>query len=193
MVRHIPTHAALQAHITKEPKMSRVHSFAVAALLLVASCAMSPTSGSTTSTSEVEFMGFVDAPGLKVRLEGYDYGLKKFVAFKTVTAESTPLFRAGEICPDSPALYRYTGKIDLIWWVYWNFVNNAYETKVRAFKITSTGETPILFTANENPGACMADYGFNGSCNFNNIASTKCGFKLGEATVKGVGYTPWNN
>lgn len=160
--------------------------------LALASCAVGPTSGSVTSTSEISFDGFVDGPGLKVRLEAFDNGPDKFYGVKTVTASTTASFQAGAICPNSPALYRYTGKIDLIWPFWWNYNNGTYEARVRAFKLTSSGETPVFFTANPDPGICMAENAFNNTCDFYNVA-VECGFKIYEATVKGVGSAPWNN
>ena len=161
-------------------------------VIALASCAVAPTSGSTTSTSEIAFDGFVDGPGLRVRLEAFDYPAGKFGALRTVTASATPTFAAGTICPNSPALYRYTGKIDLIWPFWWRLVNGTYEARVRAFKLTSTGELPVFFSTNPDPGICMAENGFNNTCDFKNVA-VNCGFTVNEATVKGVGGTPWNN
>ncbi|HEY5944175.1 MAG TPA: hypothetical protein VIV40_01730 [Kofleriaceae bacterium] len=161
-------------------------------LLALASCALAPTSGSTTYTSAIDFDGFVDGPGLRVRLEAFDAYTNQVGTAKTVTADTAPSFAAGTICPNSPALYRYKGSLDLNLWIWWKLVNGTYEARVRAFKLTSTGETPILFTANPNPGSCWSQNAFNNTCDFNTVA-TKCGFKLGEATVKGVGSAPWNN
>jgi hypothetical protein len=161
-------------------------------VIALASCAMAPTSGSQTSTSEVSFDGFVDGPGLRVRLEAFDYPVNKFGGLKTVTADTAPSFAAGAICPNSPALYRYRGKIDLIYPFWWRYVNGTYQARVRAFKLTATGELPVFFTANPDPGNCMANNAFNSTCDFNNV-STKCGFTINEATVKGTGAAPWNN
>lgn len=167
--------------------------YSVLFLLALAACAVGPTDGSVTETSEVSFDGFVDGPGLKVRLEAYDFNVDEFGALKTVTASTKPTFAAGAICPNSPALYRYTGKIDLKWPIWWKHVNGTYQARVRAFKVTSSGETPVFFTANENAASCMEANAFNRTCDFYNVASTKCGFKLDEATVNGVGAGPWNN
>ena len=161
-------------------------------VLALASCAMAPTSGSQTSTSEVSFDGFVDGPGLRVRLEAFDYPANRFGGVRTVTADTAPSFAAGAICPNSPALYRYRGKIDLIYPFWWRSVNGTYQARVRAFKLTSTGELPVFFTTNPDPGPCMANNAFNDTCDFNNVA-TKCGFTINEATVRGVGGAPWNN
>jgi hypothetical protein len=175
--------------------MSRIHAIAIATLVAITTgCALAPASGSTTSTSEIDFDGFVDGPGLKVRLEAFDVGTNKFGALKTVTAATTPSFAAGAICPNSPALYRYTGKIDLHWPIWWKWVGDGtYEARVRAFKVTSSGELPVFFTTNPNAGLCMSQHAFNSTCDFNNVAVSKCGFKIYEATVKGTGPAPWNN
>jgi hypothetical protein len=157
-------------------------------LFSLASCAVSPYNGKQISSSVVEFDGFTDAPGATVRLEAFDYGPDRFVQLGTARASTTASFRASAICPNSPALYRYRGSINLTWPVYWNFVQTGlYETKVRAFQVQSTGERPILFADNGDAGSCMADLGFNSTCDFNNIA-VKCGIKLGEVTVRGCGY-----
>jgi hypothetical protein len=173
--------------------MSRVHSLVL--LFVVSSCAVSPYDGKQIATSEVEFDGFTDIASGKVRLEVYDVGLKKFVAMKTVTAAPTASFAAGAICPNSPPLYRYRGAIDLIWPIYWHSLGTnppTYDAKVRGFKLTSTGETPLFFTTNPNAGNCMASKGFNSTCDFYNVA-TECGFTINEATVKGTGSSPWWN
>jgi hypothetical protein len=167
--------------------------YSVLFFLALASCAMGPTDGSVTTTSEVSFDGFVDGAGLKVRLEAFDNGTNKFTALKTVTAATTPTFAAGAICPNSPALYRYTGKIDLPWPYWWKYVTGTYQARVRAFKLTSSGETPVFFTTNQNPSTCMTDNAFNRTCDFYNVASSQCGFSIHEAAVKGTGLAPWNN
>lgn len=171
--------------------MLRAHSSIVIALSLsVAGCAVGPVSGQEIGGNTIEFDGFVRASEARVRLEAFDYGLDRFVALRTVTAERTATFAAGQICPDSPALYRYRGSITLNWPIYWDNNNGQYETKVRGFEVTS-GEIPLFFTENENPGPCFAEHGFNSTCNFNNLAVSKCGFELNEAVVKTTDPSPW--
>lgn len=176
--------------------MSRVHSLLVAVCLFaVASCAVSPYQGKQIETSVVEFDGFTDIPSGRVRLEVYDVGLKRFVALRTVTAAATTTFAAGAICPNSPPLYRYRGGIDLQWPIYWRSRGTqppSYDARVRGAKLTSTGETALFFTTNPNAGNCMAERGFNSTCDFYNIASV-CGFTINEVTVLGTGSSPWWN
>jgi hypothetical protein len=176
--------------------MSRVHSLlVVACLFIVASCAVSPYQGKQIATSEVEFDGFTDIRSGKVRLEVYDVNAQRWAGLRTVTAAATASFAAGAICPNSPALYRYTGSIDLQWPVYWRSRGTqppTYDAKVRGFKLTSSGELPLFFTTNPNAGNCMASKGFNSTCDFRSIA-TECGFTINEATVLGTGAAPWWN
>lgn len=166
--------------------------FKVLFVLALASCAVGPTSGSVTSTSEISFDGFIEEPSLRVRLDAFDYNANTFGGVRWVTAASAPTFAAGAICPDSPALYRFSGKIDLIYPFWWKNVDGTYQARVRAVKVTSSGSTPLFFTANPDPGICMAENAFNNTCTFSNVA-VKCGFTLNEATVRGVGSAPWNN
>lgn len=174
--------------------MFRIHSLiAAASLFLAASCAVGPYSGQQIDTSEVSFDGFVDIAGANVRLEAFDYGPDKFVPYTTVKASTSPTFAAGAICPNSPALYRFKGKIDLNWPFWWEKNGATYEAKVRAVKLTSTGELPLFFTANPSAGECMAANAFNNTCDFQNVAVSTCGFSLSQAVVKGTGLAPWNN
>lgn len=176
--------------------MSRVHSMIVAASLLgAAGCAVGPYSGQQIETSEVHFDGFVDTAGAQVRLEAFDYGPDRFVGLRTVRAATTPVFPAGAICPNSPPLYRYRGSIDLNWPIYWDHVGgaNPYQAKVRAFEVAGGGETPLFFTTDSNAGGCMEEHAFNSTCDFYNVASVKCGFKINEAVIVGTGGSPWWN
>jgi hypothetical protein len=159
--------------------------------MLAASCAVAPYSGQQLDTNEVVFDGFIETAGARVRLEAFDYGTNQFTGVNWATAATTPTFAAGAICPDSPALYRYRGSARLQWPIYWRRINGEWESKVRAFKVTSSGEVALFFTANPNAGQCMAENAFNNTCTFSNVAVT-CGFNINQAVVKGD-ETPWDN
>ena len=159
-------------------------------LLALASCAVAPYSGQEVDSSIIAFDGFVDEPSATVRLEAFDVITDDFVPKGTARSATTASLRAGALCPNSPALYRYQGSVNLNWPSYWRWLGNSeYEARLRAIHVNAVGERPIVFTDNPNAGSCMAQRA-KGNCDFYNIAS-QCGFKLDEAKVYGSG-APWN-
>src|SRR5215212_9356588 len=115
-------------------------------LILGASCAVAPYNGQQIYTNTVQLDGLTDQPGVRVLVEAYDWNASRYLPMTTVTTTTAPAFAAGTICPNSPALYRYTASAALIWPFYWGaFDGTTYSARVRATQLTA-GETRLFFT-----------------------------------------------
>jgi hypothetical protein len=173
--------------------MSRVQfSIALVCALAGASCAVTPYSGQQISTNTVKVEGLVDQPGVRVRVDAYDWNAARYLPMATVYSTTQLAFAAGTICPNSPPLYRYVASAALVWPIYWgDYDGSTYYAKVRATQLTA-GETPLQFTANPHGVDCMIANAFNNTCDFYVVAYTTCGYNLTEARVKGTGGAPWN-
>lgn len=158
--------------------------------VLAASCATSPYSGQQISTGTISFGGFVDEPGVTVRIDARDKQTGTWPAVWWATSATTPTFAAGAICPNSPALYSYSASVPLQWSIYWTAVTGGFEARVRARKL-GVGEQDLLFTSNPNGVSCMQANAFTPDCDFYSVAYTTCGYSLYEATVKTTSSHPW--
>lgn len=170
--------------------MSRLPAIALTAAILATGCATGPYNGQEISTGTIGFAGFGDSPNAKVRFEAYDWIAKKWWPTAETYTRPTAFFAAGAICPNSPALYYYTGSMYLNWPLYWDLQSGKYTARVRATQYTAANTT-IMFA--DRPGAvdCVISNGFNQTCDFYNIAYNVCGFHLTTADVKTTSTAPW--
>jgi hypothetical protein len=163
-----------------------------ALLVFAAACATSPYSGQPVDTNRIVVAGFAKDPGVRVRVDAYDWSTNTFYMVANATSASTPTLAAGAICPNSPPLYAYNVTTDpLMWPIYWK-KNPAgrYEAKVQATQIAGGGTWPLKFTANPNGPSCI-QANITPNCDFRTVAQDICGYTLNDAIIVSTKLSPW--
>lgn len=164
-----------------------------ALLLAAAACMSTPYSGQDLSSNKVDFSGFATLPRGTMKYVAYNWSARTYDHARRVQVVTDPVpeYQAGEVCPDSPALYSVSASLPLAIPSYWRRNGDHYEAKVFAHEQAGFDIRYVYFTDRPDGMTCVTSNTFNGTCKFEDVMRL-CGYVLHEAMLSRYGTsTPW--